>query len=279
MPPRAAFIGLGHLGGTLCDHAMRRGVEVSVFDPDPTVVAPRVAAGARPASSPGDAARDADAVCIVVRDDAQVLDVVQGGDGVLQRMADDAVVVLHSTVAPGTVRTLDELCRRRGVRFVDVAIGAARGRETGEMTAMCGGDEATIAAVTPVLSTYAKDIVRFGDLGAGMAAKLSRNLIQYSLWAVVHEGAALADAAGIDRDAFVELVRTSGVLSDDNAAMRAGAGVTEDPSGRLARTVTLAWKDLDDAFALADEVGMDTPLARLARREIGPAVGLALTPD
>ena len=279
MPPRAAFIGLGHLGGTLCDHAMRRGVEVSVFDPDPMVVAPRVAAGARPAASPADAARDADAVCVVVRDDSQVLAVVDGTDGVLQGMGPDAVLVLHSTVAPATVRAVDERCRRRGVRFVDVAIGAARGRETGEMTAMCGGDEATIAAVTPVLSTYAKDIVRFGGLGAGMAAKLSRNLIQYSLWAVVHEGAALADAAGIDRDAFVELVRTSGVLSEDNAAMRAAGAVSEDAASRLARTVTLAWKDLDDAFALADEVGMDTPLARLAKREIGPAVGLALTPD
>jgi 3-hydroxyisobutyrate dehydrogenase len=258
---------------------MRRGVEVSVFDPDPTVVGPRVAAGAREASSPADAARDVDAVCIVVRDDAQVLAVVRGPDGVLAGMGDDAVVVLHSTVAPGTVRTLDALCRERGVRFIDAAIGAARGRETGEMSAMCGGDEATIDAVRPVLSTYAKDIVRFGDLGAGMAAKLSRNMIQYSLWAVVHEGAALASAAGIDRDAFVELVRTSGVLSDDNAAMRAGGVTTEDPSGRLARTVTLAWKDLDDAFALADEVGMDTPMARLAKREIGPSVGLALTPD
>jgi 3-hydroxyisobutyrate dehydrogenase len=271
---RVAFLGLGHLGGTLCDHAIAGGHDITVFDPDPTVVAPRVAAGARAAASPAAAARDAVIVCVVVRDDEQALEAIAGDDGVLQTLGGDGVVVLHSTVAPATVRELYERCQARGVRFVDVAIGAGVGRETGEMFAMCGGDPDTIERVRPVVSCYAKHIVRFGDLGAGMAAKLARNLIQYSMWAVIHEGMELAMAAGIDREAFAHLFRESGVTASHDMIL----DQPERDPVQLEKTVRLAWKDLDDAFALAGEHAVATPLGREAQRKVGPSVGSPLVP-
>ena len=249
MHPRVAFLGLGNLGATLCDHAIAGGHDIVVYDPDPTVVAPRTAKGARAAASPEEAARDAEIVCVVVRDDEQAIEAISGEHGVLKTLAADGVVVLHSTVAPATVRELHERCQARGVRFVDVAIGAGAGRETGEMFAMCGGDPETLERIRPVVSCYAKHIVRFGDLGAGMAAKLARNLIQYSMWAVIHEGVELAMAAGIDREAFAHLFRESGVTTSHDMILDQP---TRDPV-QLEKTVRLAWKDLEDAFALAGE--------------------------
>jgi 3-hydroxyisobutyrate dehydrogenase-like beta-hydroxyacid dehydrogenase len=275
--PRVAFIGLGQLGGLLCDHVLARGYDVTVYDPDPAAIVPRRASGARVAGSPADAARDCEIVCIVVRDDVQALEVVTGRDGVLDAIPVHSVVVLHSTVAPVTVRELYKRCTARSVRFADIPIGAGLGRERGEMYALCGADEATIELVRPVLACYAKHIVRFGDVGAGTAAKLARNLIQYSMWAVIHEGLQLADAAGIDRQTFAHLFHESGVTASHDMIL-GGAGSGRD-ARQLDKTVTLAWKDLDDAFALADEHGIATPLAHLARRSIGPALGHPIVPD
>jgi 3-hydroxyisobutyrate dehydrogenase len=275
---RAAFLGLGHLGGDLCDLAIRRGLDVTVFDPDPAAVAPRARAGATVATSPAAAARGVDVVCVVVRDDAQAREAVEGPDGVLAGIAPDGIVVLHSTVAPGTVRELAASCAARGVRFIDAAIGATTGRDTGEMYAMCGGDEATIDAVRPVLGCYAKHIVRFGDVGTGMAAKLARNLVQYCMWTAVHEGRLLAMGAGLDADAFADLVRTSGVSGITELALGSYRTTPAARGGQLERIVTLAWKDLDDAFALADEAQVATPLAHVAQREIGRAMGLDIEP-
>src|SRR5688500_17324250 len=151
---QVGFLGLGHLGGGMCDHVLRGGHAVAVFDPVEEAVAPRVAAGARRATSPADASTGADVVCVVVRDDAQARAAVTGPDGVLAGIPDHGIVLLHATVAPGTVRDLDAACRARGVRFADVAIGAGAGRETGEMYAMCGGDQATLDAARPVLSCF-----------------------------------------------------------------------------------------------------------------------------
>jgi hypothetical protein len=38
-----------------------------------------------------------------------------------------------------------------------------------------------------------------------MAAKLARNMMQYTTWVAAHEAIALAEAAGIDFDAFAHL--------------------------------------------------------------------------
>jgi 3-hydroxyisobutyrate dehydrogenase-like beta-hydroxyacid dehydrogenase len=277
MTTTVGFLGLGHLGGGMCDHVLRHGLAVAVYDPVEEVVAPRVAAGARRAASPADAAEGADVVCVVVRDDAQARASIAGRGGVLEGIGDDGIVLLHATVAPATVRDLGAACAARGVRFVDAAIAAGAGRETGEMFAMCGGDQATIDAARPVLSCFAKHIVRFGDLGAGMAAKLSRNLVQYSMWAVMAEGLALARAAGLDMAAVVHLWETSGIQSGQEGVL-ARALLTEPPgpeaAAGLTKSVTLAWKDLEDAFALAQEVGRPTPFGHLTHDGLGAVMGL-----
>ncbi len=283
---RVAFCGLGQLGGPVCDVLLGSVHRVTVYDPRPDAVAPRVAAGAHPAASPADAARDADVSIIFVRDDAQALDAVTGPQGILAGAPRGSVVVLHSTVAPATVRTLDLACRGAHVGFVDAGVSRGGERSPGSLYAMCGGDAEVIDAVRPVLGVYCTDIVRFGDTGAGMRAKLVRNAIRYAVWAVQHEGFALAEAAGLDLRAMEHLYRaTFGTVADDDVVLRRGTTVplsprdtTADPAqlAFLRDIVLLGWKDLDDALHLAHEIGHDVPMIRHTRTALGPAFGLAL---
>jgi len=211
--------------------------------------------------------------------------VVSGPEGVLRTARPPAVVVLHSTVAPATVRMLDAACGAAGVGFVDAGVSRGGGRTTDRLYAMCGGNQATIDAVLPVLSVYCAEVVRFGDTGAGMSAKLVRNAMRYGVWAVQYEGMALAEAAGLDLGAMAHLYRsTFGTTSDDEAVLARATMVPVTPGdpnadadfvARMSAAITLGWKDLDDAYELADEFAFDVPMARAARPLYGLALGVA----
>jgi 3-hydroxyisobutyrate dehydrogenase-like beta-hydroxyacid dehydrogenase len=283
---RVAFLGLGQMGGHMCDHVIAGGHDVTVFDPYEPAVEPRAKAGAKVAATPAAAARDAEAICVVVRTDDQALESIAGTDGVLDGAPAGAIVMLHSTVAPETVRQLHAACVAKGVRFIDAGIsGGESGSQAGTLYLICGGDQATIDDAKPVLQCFAGHVVRFGDVGAGMAAKLARNMMQYATWVATYEAVGLAQAAGIDFDAFAHLVRETDVKNTAEFVLGRGTGTLLDPDrdaeavrGATA-TIGLGFKDLKDAFLLADEVGADVALARAARPRFGRAMGVDLTPD
>jgi 3-hydroxyisobutyrate dehydrogenase-like beta-hydroxyacid dehydrogenase len=286
IPRTVAFCGLGMLGGPVCDALVASPHAVAAYDPRSEALDAPVAAGARRATSPADAATNADVLIVFVRDDAQAVDVVTGPDGMLRTARPGSVVVLHATVAPATVRQLDVACRAAGVGFVDAGISNGGGRGVGHLFVMCGGDPDVIDAVRPVLAAYSGDVVRFGDVGAGMTAKLIRNAVRYGFYAVIHEAMALAEAAGLDLAAMARLHRaTFATNSDDDIVLDRPTTVPitpDDPDADAAtvafRTTitTLGWKDLDGAEALAGELGRELPVARAARALLGPAFGIAL---
>ena len=91
---RVGFVGLGNIGKPMALRlAAADGVDLTVYDVVAEPVAELVAAGARAAESV--AALEAEVVCVMVRDDDQVREVAKDvGAG--------TVLVIHSTVAPGT---------------------------------------------------------------------------------------------------------------------------------------------------------------------------------
>jgi 3-hydroxyisobutyrate dehydrogenase-like beta-hydroxyacid dehydrogenase len=282
---RVAMLGLGDMGGPMASHVVAAGHDVALYDPMAAAIEGRVTPGARVADSPAAAAEGAEIVGVVVRDDAQSIDSVDGPRGVLRGASPGTVVLLHATVAPATVRRLGAACDEQGLRFVDAGIsGGRQGAVDGTLYVMCGGDPADIEAARPVIDTYARHVVRFGPRGAGMAAKLARNLMHYQVCVATHDAMALAEAAGLDLRAFEHLVRESHVadLIGHQLARDTTAPVepARDPerAAWIAKMVQLGWKDLDDAFALADEVGTDVTMGEIARHRFGPAMNLELYP-
>ena len=99
-----AMIGLGQMGGHMCDHVTAAGHDVRAIDLSDAALDARVAAGARRATSAADAASGADMVGIVVINDEQVRAVLDGPDGVLGVVKPDAMIAVHSTVKVESIR-------------------------------------------------------------------------------------------------------------------------------------------------------------------------------
>ena len=114
---RVGFVGLGNIGKPMALRlAGAEGIDLCVYDVAREPLVELESAGADIAESVAALAARSEVVCVMVRDDDQVRDVL---GGILGSAADGLTVVIHSTVAPGTPAALADTAARHGIRVVD----------------------------------------------------------------------------------------------------------------------------------------------------------------
>jgi len=269
------FVGLGNIGRPMALRLAR--ADLAVFDVAAEPVAELVGAGAKAAGSVVELAGLVDVLCVMVRDDNQVREVV--GEA-LGSARDGLTIAIHSTVAPGTPLELADSAARHGVRIVDAPVsGGAVGAADGTLAIMAGGAPEAFAACRPVFEDMAGLVVHAGPIGAGTRMKLARNLLHFVAFTAATEAQRLAEAAGLDLVALGDVVRhTDAITGGPGAIMhRATAKPIERGDfwhGVFDHVRRLGEKDLGFAIALADELGVDVPLARQALERLGPGLGL-----
>ena len=267
---KVGFVGLGNIGKPMALRlAAAPDVGLWVYDVAADPVAELAAAGAKAADSVAELAAAVDVVCVMVRDDDQVRSVAE-------EVGREAVLVLHSTVAPGTPAELAE----RGLTVLDAPVsGGPMGAADGSLAIMVGGPEEAFAAARPALDVMGTKVVHAGPLGAGTRMKLARNLIHFVAFTAVTEAQRLAEAAGLDLVALGEVVRHTDAITGGPGAIMyrdttAELGPDDFWRGVFDHVRALGEKDLGFAIALADELGVDVPLAREALPRLGKGLGL-----
>jgi 3-hydroxyisobutyrate dehydrogenase-like beta-hydroxyacid dehydrogenase len=276
-PLSVGFIGLGNIGKPMALRLAASELDLHVYDVAAEPVKELEAAGATGASSVGELASLVDVVCVMVRDDDQVRDVL---GQVLGTAGDRQTVVIHSTVAPTTPGELEDTAARHGVKVVDAPVsGGAMGAADGTLAIMVGGSEVAFDAVKPALEVMGSKVVHAGPIGTGTRFKLARNMMHFTAFAAATEAQRLAEAAGLDLKALGEVVRHTDAITGGPGAIllrETTATMDEDDFWRpiLAHVADLGEKDLRFAADLADELGVDVPLADLALAQLRKGFGL-----
>lgn len=287
--PVVAVVGLGEIGGAIARHLLVADVDLAVFDVREEAMEEFTSGGARAASSPADVADGADVVLVAVVTDAQVRDVMTSRVGTLATAKPGSVVVIHSTVRLSTVRDLSATATGRGVHVLDAGVSTGGGDESGSLAIFVGGDPDGFASVQPVLAAYSHALEHVGPLGSGMAAKLARNLLGFSMMAAAYESMALAEAAGVDLEIFRRILGESDATASADLVLaypttrpvsesEAANNFAEQLTGRrgaafesaLAGYVAIIEKDIDNALALADDAGYELLVAGVTRRLVRP---------
>jgi len=275
------FVGLGNIGKPMALRlAGAADVDLVVYDVAPEPVAELEAAGAKVAANVAELAAGVDILCVMVRDDAQVREVL--GE-VLGVAGDRLTVAIHSTIGPGTPADLEDTAIRHGVRLVDAPVsGGAMGAADGTLAIPVGGSDAAFEAVRPALELMGSVVVHAGPIGAGTKLKLARNLIHFVAFTAVTEAQRLAEAAGLDLKTLGEVVRhTDAITGGPGAIMHRETAAQLDRDDFwfdvFDHVRGLGEKDLGFAIELADTLGVDVPLAELAIGRLGPGLGLPTT--
>jgi 3-hydroxyisobutyrate dehydrogenase/2-hydroxy-3-oxopropionate reductase len=258
--PTVAFLGLGRMGSRIARNIAEAGFPIVLYNRTPAT-ADELASevGGRAASTPADAAREADVTITSLADDAAARSIYEGPDGLIAGLRDGAVAADMSTLDPATVLDLNRQIREAGASFVDAPVsGSTASVETKALSIMAGGSAEDIDRVRPVLEATSSKIVRVGDVGAGAALKLAVNAILFGLNNSVAEALVLAERAGIDRTVAYDVIAGSAVgapMVQYRRPMFEHPGETPP-----AFTIDLAVKDLRLILGLAERSGATMPL-------------------
>jgi hypothetical protein len=163
------------------------------------------------------------------------------------------VVAIHSTVHPGTVEGV-AAAAPSSIDVLDAPIsGGVPGARGATLCVMVGGDAAAFEQARPVFECFGNFVVHLVPLGAGLAAKLVRNLMGYVSMLGAQEGRRLAEGAGVDLEVLRRILDHTGAVSPMMRSMLdVPGGVDGTQAGRLALFKALLFDavEVDDVDTL-----------------------------
>lgn len=272
----AGVIGLGTIGSGVAICLARTGQLGAVYDVRADA-AEGLAGVPQVAASPAELAKQVDVVIIAVVSAQQTIDVLSGPDGVLSQARPGLTVVLVATVSIEDLRRIRALTDAAGVDLVDCGVtGGQKARENG-LVCLVGGEDEAVARVKPVLDGFAKLVAHMGGPGAGMAAKIARNVIVFGCLRAGYEASVLCRNTGVDIRQLSDAIDASseGVGGPLMLATRDDPFENEQEAGLREYTRALMVKDLDAALDLAKSFGVGLPLIELTKRTDQAVVGMA----
>src|SRR6202140_5381917 len=256
---RVAFIGLGRMGHGMAGRFLDAGFDVAVWNRSRAKAEDLIARGARWATSPEDAAIDADAVVPMVADDAASRAVWLTKDGAAATMKAGSLAIECSTVSHQHALDMSRELNGRGLIYIDSPVtGLPDAAASGKLTLLVGAGPADLERARPFLLPLSSTIRHFGAVGTGTVYKLINNLMGAIQIAGIAEGLAIAEQAGLDMKLVLEAVET-GVAASPQVIRHSRRMVTRNFSGATF-TAALRHKDAAYAVALAENLLSDAPL-------------------
>ena len=259
---KIAFLGLGVMGYPMAGFLSAAGHDVTVYNRTTTKAEAWVKQhGGAMAMTPRLAAKDADFVMACVGNDNDLRGVCLGEDGAFGGMNEGSIFVDHTTVSAAVTRALYEAAQTREIAFVDAPLsGGQAGAENGQLSVMCGGDQAAYDKAAPVIAAYAKMCRRIGDSGAGQMTKMCNQIAIAGVVQGLSEALHFAQKAGLDGAAVVEVI-SQGAAGSWQMSNRYKTMLDDEFEHGFA--VDWMRKDLGICLDAADENGASLPLTAL----------------
>jgi len=256
---RVAFIGLGRMGHGMAGRYLDAGFTLSVWNRSRAKAEDLIARGARWATSPEDAAIDADAVVTMVADDQASRAVWLSGDGAAATMKAGTLAIECSTVSYQHALDVSRELRHRGLVYIDSPVtGLPDAAAAGKLTLLVGADTADLELARPYLAPLSSTIRHFGAVGSGTVYKLINNLMGAIQIAGIAEGLAIAEQAGLDMKLVLEAVET-GVAASPQVIRHSQRMAARNFAGATF-TAALRHKDAAYAVALAESLLSAAPI-------------------
>lgn len=261
--PHVAFVGLGRMGHGMAGRYLDSGFTLAVWNRSRAKADDLIARGARWATSPADAARDADAIVTMVADDNASGAVWTGENGLVETARKGALAIECSTVSHRHALDLARDLTAHGLRYIDCPVtGLPDAAAAGKLTLLVGADTNDLEAARPFLAPLGTTIRHFGAVGAGTVFKLINNLMGAVQIASLAEGLRIAEQAGLNMQ-LVQQSLAGGAVASPQVVRHSARMVARDFIG-ASFTAALRHKDARYALALAENLGLDLVVARAA---------------
>lgn len=260
-----AFIGLGAMGSRMATNLHAAGIKLRVYNRDKAKTKAFADKGIEVADSIAAAVKGVDFVVSIIADDAATRAVMLGDQGVVASAAKGTIVLDSSTNSPAMVKEVAAAAAKKGIVYLDAPVSGSLAQAQGkELVFLVGGDAAAFDKAQPLFSAMGRLAKRIGATGAGATLKLINNMISATLTAALVEAAMTAEAAGLDKDATVE------ILSEGAAGCR----LTKTKLPKMLKRdyaaqfqIALMDKDVRYYLAMAQDLDVPTPVSSAVRSQ------------
>ena len=267
MEERIGFVGVGRMGANMARHLNDEGYTVSaVYDVQSDLAA--LLAGELGCEAPDSLAgvtAASDIIITVVTDDDSMSDIYsEDGDSLLTG-AEGKVFVNCATITPKTHVEVEALAEAAGASSLEACMASSitQARD-GTLYLMLGGREEVYQKVEPLMETLSISRRYIGPAGTAAQVKALVNMVMNINTAGLAEGLGLGSALGLDLDmlqtVFSQTGANSRVLETDGEDMVIRDHETYFSSAHAA-------KDSGIALSLADDTGLDLPLAKATKAQ------------
>ncbi len=251
------------MGHGMAGRYLDAGFTVTVWNRSKAKAADLIARGAQWATSPEDAAIDADAVVTMVADDAASRDVWLTKDGAAATMKAGTLAIECSTVSYQHTLDMARELQSRGLIYIDCPVtGLPEAAAAGKLTLLVGADSADLDKARPFLTPIGSTIRHFGAVGTGTVFKLINNLIGAVQIASLAEGVAIAEQAGLDMQLVAEALGTGAIASPQ--VIRHSRRMIDRNFSGASFTAALRHKDAEYAVRLAETLLPGVPVSSAA---------------
>lgn len=270
--PAIGFIGLGLMGGAMCQRMLDLGYPLTVLgNRTRTELEKATARGATEAKNAREVAAASDIVMLCMDTSANVEARMRGADGVIAGLRPGTVVIDFGTSLPDSTSALGEEVAAAGGVYLDAPISRtpAQARD-GMINLMIGGDQGAFAKVQPVLKDLSENAFHVGPLGAGHRIKLINNFFAMTTAMAMSEAFAMADKVGVPRDKLYQIM-SAGPLRSGMMDWIKAAAIDGDPT-KLAFAVKNAKKDVGYYGQMAEGAGAVSLMSGAAKQVLSLGV-------
>jgi 3-hydroxyisobutyrate dehydrogenase len=269
------FVGVGRMGANMARRLKDRGFHVTtVFDVNragATSLAQELGCAASPTL--GDVSAGADVVFTIVTDDTAMREIFTGADNLLSN-ARGKIFINCATVSPQIHVDVERLAEAAGAASLEACMASSitQARE-GSLYLMCGGREENFRRAEPILKELSAWLRYIGKSGEAAKVKALVNMVMNINTAGLAEGLGLGDTLGLDltmlREVFSQTGAASRVLQTDGEDM-------QNRDHACFFSAAHAAKDSGIALQLAEDSGLDLPLARVTKEQYDRMVAQGL---
>jgi 3-hydroxyisobutyrate dehydrogenase len=181
---------------------------VTVYNRNAEKSAALKASGAQVATTPREAAAQAELVFSMVADDSASRGIWLGENGALNGASQGAVIVESSTLSLGWVKELAAAAAARGCELLDAPVtGSKTHAASGELLFLVGGSATALEKVRPAFAAMGRAVNHLGPTGSGALLKLINNFVCGVQVASVAQALALIDRGGLNRQKALEVLK------------------------------------------------------------------------
>ncbi len=213
---KITVLGMGAMGSRMAKNWINAGVSVTVWNRSPEAAQQLRAEFEQVtvASTPAEAARDADYVVAMVRDDEASRNVWLGENGALAALSERAIAIESSTLTPDHVQSLAKAFAEAGRTLIEAPVaGTLPQVEAGQLNYMLSGPEDFCEQIQKLLEPQAKTFAYTGDYGQAAKLKLAVNSMLAVQVAALSEILSTLEKQGIEREAAMDVLNTMSTSS------------------------------------------------------------------